>query len=136
MQRAFFTLLTLLLLHGCGNETYRLDGVKVVLVGGAGPSKSEMVLAVEMFRREAAAYWSLGLEDALDVWRSIREIRWRKDVLDSSYDVDTKQILLHWHKCVATSKLYWMLAYHYGGGEPHDKWAGQLVRNYAFLCDY
>jgi len=137
-----FVLVAVMLLTACNSDVeYKVDGVKVLLNNGNGPTEHDMLLAVELYRREAEPYWDLTYREETEIWRSIEQIKWTGGAVtgDGTYDHDTRKILLRWrHGCAATSKLYWMLTRHYSDNAPtqeDDAWTHDIVVGNSFLCN-
>lgn len=124
-------LLLLLLSTTCVNDrSYRIDGVPVVLRGGVGPSKPEMALTSDLYRREARNFFGLSIELDREIWRSINRIEWTGEFVSPNggrYDIESRKIKLQWKKCVFTSKLFWVLTEHYGWTDDSDDWVHDLV---------
>lgn len=123
---------------------YELDGVAVVLEDGAGPDETEMRLAVEQYRTQAALQLEISPADEIEMWRELAEIRWLSDTAaEGSYDTDSSKIRLAWLGCAAASELYPLLTEHYlwvsTGSTEHlesREWAEALARTTAdILCE-
>lgn len=144
-MRILTALVVFLAACGCGededeNVGYEIDRVPIVLVEGTGPEEGEMVLAVELYRREAETHFDMVLTEEQLKWRAIEEIAWTGDSVpdDGRYDAKAKKLLLRWRGCVVDSPLYWLLTQHYSDAAPTDldrAWAEQLASDNSFLCE-
>lgn len=133
-------LVLLCVLGGCAlpDKTYTIDGVPVVLENRIGPKRDQMVLTVELFRREVEDRWVF-TTDEQSVWQSLQEIRWVKHpVLDHAhYDQEVSVVYANWFGCALNVPFYAALLYHYVG-EPTEEdlaWADALHdRNAPVIC--
>lgn len=120
------------------DKLYRVGGVPVTLEEGVGPSKCQMTLASEVFRRDALEHFNVDNDQV--VWESIEGIYWGDG--EEFYDFDDGLIFVRYTGCTITSRLFEMLTTHYrfvvsaettlleGDGE----WVDQLSQNNARLC--
>jgi hypothetical protein len=124
---------------GDDDETtrYQVDGVAIVLEEGVGPEEPEMVLAAELFRREAETYWQLELDAEQALWRSIRAIRWIDEAVPADAGYQNTEIIVEWNGCAVTGRLYPLLTQHYRGeGVTADDrtWARNLAGQSSYIC--
>ena len=140
MRSVIFLLLGCAVACSPDDETYKLDGVPVVLVEGVGPDKLEMTLAVETYRTRGAIQFDMSPAEEIDVWHKLSEIRWTEGTVPGGgvYNPDTGKIKLRWYECAVTGELYPTLTEHYSfvatGMTEHlgsRDWAKQLAAEVA-----
>lgn len=126
----------------CGDDEdettrYLVDGVPIVLEEGVGPEEPEMVLAAELYRREAETFWMLETDAEQALWRSIRAIRWTAEVVPAGNDYRNTELRLQWNGCAVDGELYPLLARHYRGEDVTDDdlaWARELAQQSRYVC--
>jgi len=134
------------LLVGVLLETvYEVDGVRVVVENGNGPSQGRMLEAVQIFHKAAREMYEIDSETELALWGTIAEIRWDDELVapvGGTYDFDAKKLLLEYHGCIVDPPLYQLLTLHYhhaqtGGTELNDfltAWSEGLAAGNTELC--
>jgi len=91
---------------------YWVDGVAVVIENAAGPDEVTMMLAVEVFRREAINHWGLDNETDSIIWNELQEVRWTDRDIQSTYDPETSMIETQYGECLV-DPLFNLLTHHY-----------------------
>lgn len=116
---------------------YRVDDVQVVLEEGIGPEEPEMVLAAELYRREAETFWQLGIGAERALWGRIGEIRWTDEFVQTGGSYRDGNLRLEWTGCAVAGQLYRLLTEHYRAPEPTDQdlaAARQWAADSMFIC--
>jgi hypothetical protein len=141
-MRTFMVALALWL-TACGSDDdkkdvlYRVDDVQVVLEEGVGPEEPEMVLAAELYRREAETFWTLGIGAERALWGSIGEIRWTGESVVGGGTYRDHNLRIQWTGCAVTGELYRLLTEHYRvpGATDQDLAASrQWAADSMFIC--
>lgn len=128
------------------NETvYDVAGVRVVVENENGPKQTTMLLASEVYRREAIEYLEIDADVDEVIWQEVAEIRWADGLvppIGGQYDAEAGKILLEYHGCIVDPPLFQMLMAHYHyqlTGETEQPaedvtWAEELSAANTVLC--
>lgn len=128
-----------LLLGGCSlpDMTYVVDGVPVICEQGYGPPRGNMQHAVSIYRENAREYFQVDEQEELQVWRSLRGIRWTKRPVANyvKFDPELETIDAMWLGCIVNVEFFQELTKKYMGvdnvREQDLDWAWTMERNTA-----